>query len=297
MFVEEAPRELLRLEHWGCPWSRQPDGRIAVRAFGGMKNKRTWFAADKTGFHMLHTLFQTLLKYGDIARYDEWFVTKLLVDDGAVHGVVALELATGRIETITAKAGHPGHRRLRPRLPFTTNATINTGDGMSLAYRAGAPPERHGVRPVPPDRSAVHGHPHHRGRAGRGRLADQQGRLPLPAGLRPRHANPHAGNAQHGARSARPPLAGIRVRVGEGPDRPDAARRRRVPRSAASRRGGHRRAAPVRERALRQVREPRPGARAGAGPAGGPLHEGGVHTDINGATPFEACSPRARQHA
>ena len=64
-FVQEAPRELLQLEHWGCPWSREPDGRIAVRAFGGMKNMRTWFAADKTGFHMLHTLFQTSLKYAD----------------------------------------------------------------------------------------------------------------------------------------------------------------------------------------------------------------------------------------
>ena len=61
-FVVEAPKELLRLEHWGCPWSRQPDGHIAVRPFGGMKNMRTWFAADKTGFHMLHTLFQTSLK-------------------------------------------------------------------------------------------------------------------------------------------------------------------------------------------------------------------------------------------
>jgi fumarate reductase flavoprotein subunit len=139
MFVEEAPRELLRLEHWGCPWSRQPDGRIAVRAFGGMKNMRTWFAADKTGFHMLHTLFQTLLKYGDIARYDEWFVTKLLVDDGAVHGVVALELATGRIETITAKAVILATGGCGRVFPFTTNATINSGDGMSLAYRAGAP--------------------------------------------------------------------------------------------------------------------------------------------------------------
>ncbi len=62
-FVKEAPQEMLRLEHWGCPWSREADGRIAVRPFGGMKKMRTWFAADKTGFHMLHTLFQTSLKY------------------------------------------------------------------------------------------------------------------------------------------------------------------------------------------------------------------------------------------
>src|SRR5881397_2974188 len=81
-FVREAPEEMLRLEHWGCPWNREPDGHIAVRPFGGMKIERTWFAADKTGFHLLHTLFQTTLKYDAIERYDEFFVTKLLVDDG-----------------------------------------------------------------------------------------------------------------------------------------------------------------------------------------------------------------------
>jgi len=67
---------MIRLEHGVAPRSRQADGKIAVRPFGGMKNERTWFAADKTGFHMLHALFQTTLKYGQIKRYDEWFVTK-----------------------------------------------------------------------------------------------------------------------------------------------------------------------------------------------------------------------------
>src|SRR6187455_3473531 len=138
-FVQEAPRELLQLEHWGCPWSRQPDGRIAVRAFGGMKNMRTWFAADKTGFHMLHTLFQTSLKFSNVFRYDEWFVTKLLVDDGRVQGVVALELATGKIEAITAKAVILCTGGCGRVFRFTTNASIKTGDGMALAYRAGAP--------------------------------------------------------------------------------------------------------------------------------------------------------------
>ncbi|MBC9822381.1 fumarate reductase (quinol) flavoprotein subunit [Terrabacter sp. MAHUQ-38] len=138
-FVVEAPRELLQLEHWGCPWSRQPDGHIAVRAFGGMKKKRTWFAADKTGFHMLHTLFQTSLKYSEVARYDEWFVTQLLVDDGRVQGVVALELATGRIAPITAKAVILAGGGCGRVFPFTTNANINTGDGMALAWRAGVP--------------------------------------------------------------------------------------------------------------------------------------------------------------
>ncbi len=138
-FVTEAPQELLRLEHWGCPWSRQADGHIAVRPFGGMKKMRTWFAADKTGFHMLHTLFQTSLKYTSVVRYDEWFVTRLLVDDGRVQGVVALELMSGRIEAITARAVILCTGGCGRVFPFTTNASIKTGDGMALAYRAGAP--------------------------------------------------------------------------------------------------------------------------------------------------------------
>ncbi|MFG1781418.1 fumarate reductase (quinol) flavoprotein subunit [Rhodococcus oryzae] len=137
-FIDEAPKELLRLEHWGCPWSRQPDGHIAVRAFGGMKKKRTWFAADKTGFHLLHTLFQKALSYPDVVRYDEWFATTLLVDDGRVRGVVAIELSTGRIETIVADAVIVCTGGCGRVFPFTTNATIKTGDGMALAYRAGA---------------------------------------------------------------------------------------------------------------------------------------------------------------
>jgi succinate dehydrogenase flavoprotein subunit len=137
-FVKEAPLELLRLERWGCPWSRQADGHIAVRAFGGMKKMRTWFAADKTGFHMLHTLFQTTLKYNAIARYDEWFVSKLLVDDGRVQGVVAIDLMSGKIQAITAKAVILCTGGCGRVFPFTTNASIKTGDGMGLAYRAGA---------------------------------------------------------------------------------------------------------------------------------------------------------------
>ena len=139
LFVKEAPRELVRLEHWGCPWSRTPDGRIAVRPFGGMKKQRTWFAADKTGFHLLHTLFQTSLKYETVRRYDEWFVTKLLVDDGRVQGVVAVEISTGRIETLLARSVILATGGCGRVFPFTTNAAIKTGDGMALAYRAGAP--------------------------------------------------------------------------------------------------------------------------------------------------------------
>jgi fumarate reductase flavoprotein subunit len=138
-FVAEAPRELLQLEHWGCPWSRMPDGEVAVRAFGGMKKMRTWFAADKTGFHLLHTLFQTSLQYEQITRYDEWYVTTLLVDENRVHGVVGIELATGRIEAITGRAVVLCTGGCGRVFPFTTNGNIKTGDGMALAYRAGAP--------------------------------------------------------------------------------------------------------------------------------------------------------------
>ncbi len=139
IFVKEAPEELLRLEHWGCPWSRDSDGRVAVRAFGGMKNMRTWFAADKTGFHLLHTLFQTTFKYKSVTRYDEWFVTRLLVDEGRVQGVVALQLMSGRIQAITAKSVILCTGGCGRVFPFTTNASIKTGDGMALAFQAGAP--------------------------------------------------------------------------------------------------------------------------------------------------------------
>ena len=139
LFVREAPKELIQLEHWGCPWNREPDGHVAVRPFGGMNIERTWFAADKTGFHMLHTLFQTLLKYDEVVRYDEWFATKLLVEDGRCQGVAAIELRTGQVRCIAAKAvilSTGGAGRI---FPFTTNGAIKTGDGMALAYRAGVP--------------------------------------------------------------------------------------------------------------------------------------------------------------
>ncbi len=138
-FVQEAPAEIVQMEHWGCPWSRDPDGKVSVRAFGGMSTKRTVYAADKTGFHMLHTLFQTSLKYDSIERYDEWYATALLLDDDRVQGVAALNLRSGDFHALPAKAVilcTGGGGRI---FPFTTNAAIKTGDGVSLAYRAGCP--------------------------------------------------------------------------------------------------------------------------------------------------------------
>jgi len=137
IFVEAAPRELTQLEHWGCPWSREKDGRVAVRFFGGMSVKRTWYATDKTGFHMLHSLFQTSMKYERIARYDEYFATKILVENGRAVGVAAFDIRTGKMHAVLGRAVilcTGGAGRI---FPFTTNAAVKTGDGMALAYRAG----------------------------------------------------------------------------------------------------------------------------------------------------------------
>ena len=138
-FVNEAASELTQLEHWGCPWSREPDGRVSVRAFGGMSRKRTWFASDKTGFHMLHSLFQTSLKYERIVRLDEHFATRLIVDDGRVCGVTALDVRSGEVKAVLGRAVILATGGGGQVFPFTTNASVKTGDGMGLAYRAGVP--------------------------------------------------------------------------------------------------------------------------------------------------------------
>jgi fumarate reductase flavoprotein subunit len=139
IFAHQAPHELVQLEHWGCPWSRTPDGLVAVRPFGGMKVERTWYAADKTGFYLLHTLFQTALKYANLVRYDEHFAVQLLVHEGRCQGVAALDFRTGEVFPVVAPAVilcTGGAGRI---YAFTTNAVAKTGDGMALAYRAGVP--------------------------------------------------------------------------------------------------------------------------------------------------------------
>jgi fumarate reductase flavoprotein subunit len=138
-FVNEAPKELLQLDHWGCPWSREPDGSVAVRPFGGMKIQRTWFAADKSGFHILHTLFQTSLKYPSIDRFDEFFSIDLLVTDGRCRGLVAMEMKSGQMYRFEAKAVVMATGGAGRMFPFSTNGAIKTGDGTAMAYRAGVP--------------------------------------------------------------------------------------------------------------------------------------------------------------
>jgi len=138
-FIHEAPKELMNLEHWGCPWNREPNGSIAVRPFGGMKIQRTWFAADKSGFHILHTLFQTSLQFPQIERYDEYFATDLLVDDGRCQGLTAIEMRSGQMRRFKAGAVIIAGGGAGRMFPFNTNGAIKTGDGMALAYRAGVP--------------------------------------------------------------------------------------------------------------------------------------------------------------
>ncbi len=138
-FVEQAPRELMQLEHWGCPWSREDDGSVAVRPFGGMKKKRTWYAADKSGFHILHTLFQTSLQFPSIKRYDEYFALDLLHIDGKCRGVVAMEMRSGRFFSFDSSVVIMATGGGGQVFPFTTNGAIKTGDGMAMAYRAGVP--------------------------------------------------------------------------------------------------------------------------------------------------------------
>ncbi len=138
-FVQQAPLELVQLEHWGCPWSREDDGSVAVRPFGGMKKKRTWYAADKSGFHILHTLFQTSLQFPTIKRYDEYFALDLLYQDNKVHGVVAMEMRSGKFFQYEAPVVIMATGGGGQAFPFTTNGAIKTGDGMAMAYRAGVP--------------------------------------------------------------------------------------------------------------------------------------------------------------
>ena len=138
-FVEHCTDELVQLERWGCPWSRQADGNVNTRYFGGMSVPRTWFAADRSGFHILHTLFQTSLRYPAIRRYDEFFCAELLVEDGRVRGVLAIQIATGEfllLETKSVVLATGGAGRVYRQ---NTNAGTVTGDGMGLAFRAGAP--------------------------------------------------------------------------------------------------------------------------------------------------------------
>jgi succinate dehydrogenase / fumarate reductase flavoprotein subunit len=138
-FVEEAPKEILLLEHWGVPWSRRPDGRIAQRPFGGHSYDRAVFAADKTGFAEMQTLYDTLQKYTNISRYDECYVSSIVINDNVFCGLTAWDLTSGEFFLIQGKALIIATGGACRMYGFTTYSLTATGDGLAMAYRAGLP--------------------------------------------------------------------------------------------------------------------------------------------------------------
>jgi succinate dehydrogenase / fumarate reductase, flavoprotein subunit len=135
---DDAPKQIIWLEHRGCIFSRLPDGRIAQRPFGGAGTPRTCYSADVTGLVILHTLWEQLERFG-VKVYEEYFCTALAVEDGVGSGVVAYNMRNGELELVTAKAtifatGGAGRMYLK-----TTNGYASTADGMGIAYKAGIP--------------------------------------------------------------------------------------------------------------------------------------------------------------
>jgi succinate dehydrogenase / fumarate reductase, flavoprotein subunit len=140
VMCREAPGELLELEHLGVTFHRNEEGRLGKRAFGGASAARTYYVADITGQAILHVLYEQLMKFDDVYRYEEWFTTGLVQDDeGRIAGAVTRNIRDGSMELFAAKAvilATGGNGQIYDP---TTNALICTGDGIAMAYRIGAP--------------------------------------------------------------------------------------------------------------------------------------------------------------
>ncbi|HHT9119972.1 MAG TPA: FAD-binding protein [Candidatus Hypogeohydataceae bacterium YC41] len=143
--TREAAARIVEMEHWGCPFSRTPEGKIAQRPFGGAGFPRTCYVADTTGHAMLHTVYEQTVRFQQAAErkemvvYPEWLITNLVVEGEECRGVVAMEMDTGRLEAFMAEAvifATGGAGRLYGN---STNALINTGMGLAVPYWAGIP--------------------------------------------------------------------------------------------------------------------------------------------------------------
>ena len=135
--VQNMPYEIYQMDHWGMPWSRRKDGRIAQRKFGGYSFPRATFAQDKVGFYLMQTLYDTCQKYDNIHFYNEWFCTSILNENNTFQGITAIELKTGNYTIFKAPAGiicTGGAGRI---FSFSTYAFSSTPDGLDMAYRAG----------------------------------------------------------------------------------------------------------------------------------------------------------------
>lgn len=138
LMCRSAPTIVYEMEHWGCPFSRFSDGSIAQRPFGGAGYPRTCYSADLTGHVLLNTLYERTVSKG-VRIYPEWYIIGLAVEDGRCHGVIALDLVSGAIVPVKAKAvlfATGGYGRV---YQYSTNALINTGSGIGIAYSAGIP--------------------------------------------------------------------------------------------------------------------------------------------------------------
>jgi succinate dehydrogenase / fumarate reductase flavoprotein subunit len=138
IMCKEGIKIVYEMEHWGCPFSRFPDGTIAQRPFGGAGYPRTCYSADITGHVLLNTLYERAVAKG-VKIYPEWFVTSLCIEEGLCHGVIALDTQKGTLIPVRAKAtffGTGGYGRVFQQ---STNALINTGGGIGMAYKAGVP--------------------------------------------------------------------------------------------------------------------------------------------------------------
>ncbi|QZP38201.1 FAD-binding protein [Halobaculum magnesiiphilum] len=144
---KDSPKEVIQLEHWGMAFSREEDGRVSQRPFGGLSFPRTTYAGAETGHQLLHTMYEQLVKRG-ITVYDEWYVSDLAVtdeerpEDRTCHGVVAYDIQSGELSGFRATEGVIlATGGLGQVFDHTTNAVANTGDGVAMAYRAGVPIE------------------------------------------------------------------------------------------------------------------------------------------------------------
>ena len=137
LMCQEAGSEVIAMEHMGAIFNRDEDGKLGTRAFGGQREARTFFVADFTGQALLHVLYEQILKAGALV-YEEWFVLSLIVRDGKCGGAVMMDIRSGRIEVVRAKAVILAAGGLGRVFEPSTNALICTGDGMSLGYRVGA---------------------------------------------------------------------------------------------------------------------------------------------------------------
>ncbi|MGQ9573081.1 MAG: FAD-dependent oxidoreductase [Dehalococcoidia bacterium] len=138
IFCQEAPGDIIELEHMGAVFSRREDGRIDQRPFGGAAFPRTCYIADITGQVLLHVLHEQILKAG-VRVYEEWFATSLIIEDGACRGAMAMEIRSGQLQVFGAKAVIMATGGLGRAYEPSSNSLISTGDGQALAYRAGAP--------------------------------------------------------------------------------------------------------------------------------------------------------------